>query len=288
MDFVHSKRRNNLKPETLEKFVYIHWNMQLLHVAKNIGANDEGYVDLWSSFFEAIPEPDENDGSILKGLGDEAEKADEEMVRQSSFVKIPKQRILKKLEDEEDECTDDSDLDDELWKGKCGLSDETSSAEEEEERDSDFELRAQPSVLGSTYVGRREAAGSGERSSPWSLHRSDGKVSPNTILSLTLSSITWTRISSCCCKVLRLMKMRRRPTMQSEAVLKVEEVALQEEGDDRVQPKEAEEADLQEVEHHKEAEEKDQQEDKDDMEQQQDEEMEHEKEDEEVEHEEDE
>ncbi|GBG59012.1 hypothetical protein CBR_g24360 [Chara braunii] len=60
MDFVHSKRRNNLKPETLEKLVYIHWNMQLLRAANYSGANDEGYVDLWSSFFEAIPEPDEN------------------------------------------------------------------------------------------------------------------------------------------------------------------------------------------------------------------------------------
>ncbi|GBG80597.1 hypothetical protein CBR_g31056 [Chara braunii] len=152
--------RNNLKAETLEKLVYIHWNMQLLRAANNNGANGEGYVDLWSSFFEAIPEPDENDGSILRGPKEETEKTDEELVRQSSFVKTPKGRIPKKLEDEEDECTDDSDLDDELWKGKCGLSDETSGAEEEEdESDSDFELGAQPSVPGTTYVGRREPAG---------------------------------------------------------------------------------------------------------------------------------
>ncbi|GBG59702.1 hypothetical protein CBR_g54807 [Chara braunii] len=153
MDLVHSKRRKRLKAETLEKLVYIHWNMQLLRAANNSGANGKGYVDLWSSFFEAIPDPDENDGSILRGSEEETKKTDEELVRQSSFVKTPKGRIPKKLEDEEDECTDDSDLDDELWKGKCGLSDETSSAEEEEdESDSDFEL-------GTTYVGRREPAG---------------------------------------------------------------------------------------------------------------------------------
>ncbi|GBG69889.1 hypothetical protein CBR_g4717 [Chara braunii] len=133
MDFVHSKRRNSLKPETLEKLVYIHWNMQLLRAANNSGANGEGYVDLWSSFFEAIPEPDENNGSVLRGPEEETEKTDEELVPQSSFVKTRKGRIPKKLEDEEDECTDDGDLDDELWKGRGGLSDETSGAEEEED-----------------------------------------------------------------------------------------------------------------------------------------------------------
>ncbi|GBG73282.1 hypothetical protein CBR_g13001 [Chara braunii] len=158
MDFVHSKRRNSLKPETLEKLVYIHWNMQLLRAANNGGVNGEGYVDLWSSFFEAIPEPDENDGSVLRGPQDETEKTDEELVRQSSFVKTTKGRIPKKLEDEEEERTDDSDLDDELWKGKCGLLDETSGAEEEDESDSNFELAPQPSVPGTTYVGRREPA----------------------------------------------------------------------------------------------------------------------------------
>ncbi|GBG88148.1 hypothetical protein CBR_g46636 [Chara braunii] len=87
-------------------------------------------------------------------------KTVEELVRQSSFMKTPKGRIRKKLEDEEDECSDDSDLDDELWKGKCGLSNETSGAnEEEDESDSDFELGAQPLVPGTTYVGMREPAG---------------------------------------------------------------------------------------------------------------------------------
>ncbi|GBG65715.1 hypothetical protein CBR_g52310 [Chara braunii] len=158
MDFVHLKRRNNLKPETLDKLVYIHWNMQLLRAANNSGTKGEGYVDLWSSFFEAIPEPDENDGSVLRGPEEETEKTDEELVWQSSFVKPPK-RIPKKLEDKEDECTDDSDLDDELWTGRGGLSDETSDEEEEEdESDSDFELGAQPSVPGTTYVSRREPA----------------------------------------------------------------------------------------------------------------------------------
>ncbi|GBG73377.1 hypothetical protein CBR_g16091 [Chara braunii] len=177
MDFVHSKRRNSLKAETLEKLVYIHWNMQLLRAANNNGANGEGYVDLWSSFFEAIPEPDENDGSVLRGPEEETEKTDKELVRQSSFVKTPKGRIPKKLEDEEDECTDESDLDDELWKGKCGLSDETSGAEEEDESDSDFELGAQPSVPGTTYVGRREPAGRRREKQPTVSTQARGEIS---------------------------------------------------------------------------------------------------------------
>ncbi|GBG60499.1 hypothetical protein CBR_g5673 [Chara braunii] len=175
MDFMHSKRRNSLNPETLEKLAYIHWDMQLLRATNNSDANSEGYVDLWNSFFEALPEPDENDGSILKGPEDETEKTDEELVRQSNFVKTPKGSIPKKLEDEEDERTDDSDLDDELWKGKCGFLDETSGVEEEEdESDSDFELGAQPSVPGTTYVGREKLQGVGERSSLWSLHSPGG------------------------------------------------------------------------------------------------------------------
>ncbi|GBG78656.1 hypothetical protein CBR_g27882 [Chara braunii] len=75
---------------------------------------------------------------------------------------------------------------------------------------------------------------------------------------------------------------------QSEVVVKVVEVALQEKGNDKVQPKKAEEANQQEAEHHKEAEENDQQEENDDMEQQKKAEMEHEEENEEMEHDEDE
>ncbi|GBG78565.1 hypothetical protein CBR_g27789 [Chara braunii] len=316
MDFVHSKRRNNLKPETLEKLVYIHWNMQLLRAANNSSANGEGYVDLWSSFFEAIQEPDENDGSVLRGPEDETEKTDEELVRQSSFVKTPKGRIPKKLEDEEDECTDDSDLEDELWKGKSGLSDEASGAEEEEdESDSDFDLGAQPSVQGTTYVGRREPAERRKEKQPAvSTHarvESSSHYHPqsdvefdhmDTDVELLLQSGPVDEDEAeADLPTRREMERRKKKVGEKEPETRRALDTVQE-GDEEVQPQsgpvlkvadqqEAEhrkEADQQKAEHRKEAEEKDQQEDNDDMDHLQEKEKEHGKEDEEMEHEEDE
>ncbi|GBG84326.1 hypothetical protein CBR_g38297 [Chara braunii] len=78
---------------------------------------------------------------------------------------------------------------------------------------------------------------------------------------------------------------------QSEAVVKMVEVALQEEGNDKVQPKRQRRRTSKRrrtTNWHKKAEEKDQQENKDNMEQQKEVEMEHEEEDKEMEHEEDE
>ncbi|GBG70541.1 hypothetical protein CBR_g6669 [Chara braunii] len=152
MDFIHSKRRNKLSPESLEKLVYIHWNMQLLRVSET---KNSGFVDLSCDFVQPTPEPEENDGSVSKGSRDEAEKTEEELVPERRLTKTPKGRVPKNLEDKDEELTDDSDLDDELWKGKCGLSEDSSGNEEDDGDDSDFELRSEPSVPGTTYVGKR-------------------------------------------------------------------------------------------------------------------------------------
>ncbi|GBG82766.1 hypothetical protein CBR_g36296 [Chara braunii] len=152
MDFIHSKRRNKLSPERLAKLVYIHWNMQLLRVPET---KNNGFVYLWCAFIEPAPEPEENGGSVSKGPEDEAEKAEEELVRERRLTKTPKGRVQKNLEDKDEELTDDSDLDDELWKGKCGLSEDSSGSEEDDDDDSAFELRPESSVPGTTYVGRR-------------------------------------------------------------------------------------------------------------------------------------
>ncbi|GBG77577.1 hypothetical protein CBR_g24024 [Chara braunii] len=158
MDLVHSKRRNRLNPSTLEKLVYIHWNMQLLHSGKNL--KDAGYIDLWTQFFESLSEPEVDDGSILKDSLEEKDKTKDELVRERAFIKTPKGRIPKSLEDEEKEekCTDDSDLDDEVWKGKTPWSEASSEGEDDESLDDDFELGIPPSTPCTTYVGRREAA----------------------------------------------------------------------------------------------------------------------------------
>ncbi|GBG79224.1 hypothetical protein CBR_g29276 [Chara braunii] len=42
-----------------------------------------------------------------------------------------------------------------LWKGKCGLSEDSSGSEEEADDNSDFELRPEPAVPGTGYVGKR-------------------------------------------------------------------------------------------------------------------------------------
>ncbi|GBG82363.1 hypothetical protein CBR_g34647 [Chara braunii] len=147
MDFVHSKRMNKLSPESFAKLVYIHKNMQLLRVpySKNCG-----FVDLWCDFVKPFPEPEENDGSLSKGFEDEAEKTEEEFVRELRFTKTPKGRVPKIIEDEDEELTNDSDLDDELWKRKCGSLDDSSGSEDQADDDFDFELRPESAVLGTT------------------------------------------------------------------------------------------------------------------------------------------
>ncbi|GBG61939.1 hypothetical protein CBR_g26102 [Chara braunii] len=142
-DLVHSKRRNRLNPSTLEKLVYIHWNMQLLRSGKNV--KDNGYIDLWAQFFESLPEPEADDGSTLNEPVEEKDKTEG--------------RIQKRLEheDEEEKRTDDSDLDDEVWKGKTPWSEASSEEEVDESSDDDFELGLPPPIPCTTYVGRRAA-----------------------------------------------------------------------------------------------------------------------------------
>ncbi|GBG63931.1 hypothetical protein CBR_g39935 [Chara braunii] len=144
-------KRNKLSPESLAKLVYIHWNMQLLRVPET---NNNGFVDLWYDFVEPAPDPEENDGSVSKGPEVEAEKTEEELVRERRLTKTPKGRVPKNLKDKDEELTDDSDLDDELWKGKCGLSEDSSGSEEDDDDDSYFELRPESSVTGTTYFAR--------------------------------------------------------------------------------------------------------------------------------------
>ncbi|GBG73656.1 hypothetical protein CBR_g16999 [Chara braunii] len=158
MDLVHSKRRNRLNPSTLEKLVYIHWNMQLLRSRKNV--KDNGYIDLWAQFFKSLPEPEADDGSTLNEPVEEKDKTEEELLRERAFTKTPKGRIPKCLEhkDEDEERTDDSDLNDEVWKGKTPQSEASSEEEVDESSDDDFELGLPPPIPCTTYVGRRAAA----------------------------------------------------------------------------------------------------------------------------------
>ncbi|GBG79582.1 hypothetical protein CBR_g29729 [Chara braunii] len=99
-------------------------------------------------------------GSVpkLQSIAIKKDKTEEELVRERAFIKTPKGRIPKSLEDEEEECTDDSDLDDEVWEGKTPWSEASSEGEVDESSDDDFELGIPSSIPCTTYVERREAA----------------------------------------------------------------------------------------------------------------------------------
>ncbi|GBG60043.1 hypothetical protein CBR_g374 [Chara braunii] len=153
MDLVHSKRRNRLKPATVEKLVYIHWNMNLLRASKSL--KDHHYVDLWAKFFESLPDVEEGDDPLLEEPEEEKGKTEEEQARERALTKLPKGRIPNNLEEDEEVHTDDGDLDDDIWKGKAPWSETSSEGEAEDSSDDDFELGARPSISGTTYVGRR-------------------------------------------------------------------------------------------------------------------------------------
>ncbi|GBG78694.1 hypothetical protein CBR_g27920 [Chara braunii] len=157
MDLMHSKRRNQLKPATVEKLVYINWNMNLLRASKNL--KDHHYVDLWAEFFESLPDAEAGDDPLLEMPEEETEKTKEEQAKERALTKLPKGWIPKNLEEDEEELTDDSDLEDEIWKGKAPWSETSSEGEAEDGSDDDFELGAVPSIPGTTYVGRRRTTG---------------------------------------------------------------------------------------------------------------------------------
>ncbi|GBG64372.1 hypothetical protein CBR_g41573 [Chara braunii] len=152
MDFVHSKRRNSLSSESLEKLVYIHWNMQLLRVPNS---KDNGYVDVWGSFFQPLMDPAAEDGAIEEPTEDETADNIEEEKKQKTLKKTPQNRIPKSLLD--DDSSGSSDLEDLVWKGKCWNESTSEEGDSEDDlgEDLDFELGSKPAVPATTYVGQR-------------------------------------------------------------------------------------------------------------------------------------
>ncbi|GBG93109.1 hypothetical protein CBR_g59029 [Chara braunii] len=86
MDLVHSKRRNRLKPATVEKLVYIHWNMNLLRASENL--TDHHYIDLWAEFFESPPAAEEGDDPLLAVPEEEKGKTEEEQAQERALTKL--------------------------------------------------------------------------------------------------------------------------------------------------------------------------------------------------------
>ncbi|GBG79518.1 hypothetical protein CBR_g29665 [Chara braunii] len=61
-DFIHTKRRNRLSAESVEKLVFIHWNLQLLSASRR---RDRRYIDVWEDQVEDLAEEIEGDDSVL-------------------------------------------------------------------------------------------------------------------------------------------------------------------------------------------------------------------------------
>ncbi|GBG87007.1 hypothetical protein CBR_g44461 [Chara braunii] len=114
LDLVHEKRRNQLCPETINKLVYIHWNMQLTNVKKK--KNKGGFIDLWASFFDDGQAPPLEDLAILPPG---APIAEGELVACDRLSKTPIDGVPKVGRLDESSCSDDSDDGEDLvWRGK--------------------------------------------------------------------------------------------------------------------------------------------------------------------------
>ncbi|GBG80474.1 hypothetical protein CBR_g30936 [Chara braunii] len=68
-DFIHTKRRNNLSATSVEKLVFIHWNMQLLGASRR---PESRYIDVWADIVKDPPE-EVDDGDVLPVDADEEE-----------------------------------------------------------------------------------------------------------------------------------------------------------------------------------------------------------------------
>ncbi|GBG80015.1 hypothetical protein CBR_g30276 [Chara braunii] len=113
LDLVHEKRRNQLSSDTINKLVYVHWNLQLLKV-KNKKA--EGFIDMWADFFGA-------DDPLLAAdpviHPDDAQPSAEKVAQRDRLRKVPYGRLPKVGRvDESSETGNSDDGEDLVWRGK--------------------------------------------------------------------------------------------------------------------------------------------------------------------------
>ncbi|GBG85612.1 hypothetical protein CBR_g40340 [Chara braunii] len=113
LDLVHEKRRNQLSSETINKLVYVHWNLQLLKIKKK---KQVGFIDMWANFFDADAPPPLADPDIV---ADDGEMSAEEVARRLRLRKTSSARVLKVGKVDESSDTDNSDDGEDLvWRGK--------------------------------------------------------------------------------------------------------------------------------------------------------------------------
>ncbi|GBG91541.1 hypothetical protein CBR_g52575 [Chara braunii] len=103
LDLVHEKRRNQLSSETINKLVYVHWNLQLLKVKKKKAG---GFIDIWADFFGVNGPLPAADPDILP---DDALPSAEELAWRDRLRKTPYERVPKVGRVDQSSGTDNND-----------------------------------------------------------------------------------------------------------------------------------------------------------------------------------
>ncbi|GBG68159.1 hypothetical protein CBR_g2710 [Chara braunii] len=100
-DFIHTKRRNRLSVESVEKLVFIHWNLELLSASRR---TDSRYIDVWEDQVEDPAEEIDVDDSVPAAVPEEEwEEIDRRNMRKEGRNRFGKGKAPMEDEDEDEE-----------------------------------------------------------------------------------------------------------------------------------------------------------------------------------------
>ncbi|GBG67464.1 hypothetical protein CBR_g599 [Chara braunii] len=104
-DFIHMKRRNRLSAESVEKLVFIHWNLQLLSASRR---TDRRYIDVWENQVEDPAEEIDGDDSVPAEVPEEEwEEIDRRNGRKEGRNRFGKGKAPMEDEDEDEDAQRD-------------------------------------------------------------------------------------------------------------------------------------------------------------------------------------
>ncbi|GBG87015.1 hypothetical protein CBR_g44469 [Chara braunii] len=122
-DFIHTKRRNCLSAESVEKLVFIHWNLQFLSPSRR---TDRRYIDVWEDQVEDPAEEIDGDDSVPAEVPEEEwEEIDRRNRRKEGRNRFGKGKAPMEDEDEDEEG------DEALWQDAVWMHREMMEAQQE-------------------------------------------------------------------------------------------------------------------------------------------------------------
>ncbi|GBG76192.1 hypothetical protein CBR_g21941 [Chara braunii] len=122
-DFIHTKRRNRLSAESVEKLVFIHWNLQLLSASRR---TEMRYIYVWEDQVEDPTEEINGDDSVPAELPEEEwEEIDRWNRRKEGRNRFGKGKAPMEDEDEDEEG------DEALWQDAVWMHREMMEAQQE-------------------------------------------------------------------------------------------------------------------------------------------------------------